>query len=151
MFRRAITTEVVFEGTPERAWAVLTDFAAYPAWNPGFVRVARRPEVGTTLDVTFAKDGGEGMTMHPTVLAAEPGRTLRWRGRLLGIPLLFDGEHAYEIEDLGDGRVRLVQSERFVGILVPFLRRLIEDETVTMFGRINRAFAERVAAVGTGA
>jgi hypothetical protein len=151
MFRNAITKEVVFEGTPDEAWGVLTDFTAYPAWNPGFVRVEGRPEVGTRLDVTFAKDGGEGMTMHPTVLAAEPGRALRWRGRLFGIPFLFDGEHAYGIEDLGDGRVRLVQSERFVGLLVPFLRRLIEDETATMFERINRALAERVVAVRNAA
>jgi hypothetical protein len=41
--------------------------------------------------------------------------------------------------------VRLVQSERFRGLLVPFLRRMIEVDTLATFDRVNAALAARVA------
>lgn len=37
------------------------------------------------------------------------------------IPRIFDGEHSFEIQDLGEYRVRFIHSERFSRILVPLL------------------------------
>ena len=42
------------------------------------------------------------------------------------------------------GRVHFVQGERFKGLLVPFLRRLIEVDTATTFTKVNAALAARV-------
>ena len=86
------------------------------------------------------------MRMRPTVLVAEPGRELRWLGHLF-VPGLFDGEHRFEIHDSGHGRVRFVQRERFRGLLVPFLRSMIQVDTLAMFERVNEALANRVADV----
>jgi hypothetical protein len=150
MFRNEISSEISFEGTTREVWDVLTDLERYGEWNPGFVEIHGRAEVGARLDVTFAKDGGRGMTMHPTVLVADPEREFRWLGRLL-VPNLFDGEHRFEIHQDGPGRVRFVQAERFGGLLVPFLRRMIERDTLAMFERVNTALAERVAALRAAA
>jgi len=146
MFRNQISTEIEIDATPGEVWDVLTDLDRYEEWNPGFAEISGRAEVGERLDVTFAKGDGRGMTMHPTVIVAEPGREFRWLGRL-GVPFVFDGEHRFEIHEAGPGRVRFVQAERFSGVLVPFLRRLIERDTVAMFERSNPALAARVAAV----
>jgi hypothetical protein len=146
-FRNEIETEIEIDGAPEEVWGVLADLERYREWNPGFARASGRVEVGARLDLTFAQEGHEGMTMHPQVLVAEPGRELRWLGRLLGIPRLFDGEHRFEIQQVVPGHVRFVQGERFSGVLVPFLRKMIEVDTLSMFHRINEALAERVAAV----
>ena len=70
--------------------------------------------------------------MHPTVMVVDPGRELRWLGKLF-LPGLFDGEHRFEIHEDVPGRVRFVQAERFRGLLVPFLRRMVEVDTVAMF------------------
>jgi hypothetical protein len=145
MFRNEIRSETVIEGTPDEVWAVLTDFDRYHEWNPGFSSASGRAEVGQTLHLTFAKEDGKGMKMHPTVLVADPGRELRWLGRLL-MPGIFDGEHHFEIREIEPGRVQFVQDERFRGVLVPFLRKLIEVDTAGMFEKVNTALAARVRA-----
>ena len=83
-FTNEIRRETAIDATAEEVWDILSDLRRYPEWNPGFTAIEGRAEVGTTLDVTFAPNAkGRSMTMHPIVLAADPGRELRWRGRLL--------------------------------------------------------------------
>jgi hypothetical protein len=147
-FRNEVQRETTIDATPDQVWAVLSDFGAYDEWNPAFVSVEGVAEAGTRLDIRFKLKGDRSIPMRPTVLVAEPGRELRWLGRLL-VPGLFDGEHRFEIHEEAPGRVRFVQHERFRGLLVPFLRRLIEVDTAAMFERVNAALAERVAAIGS--
>jgi hypothetical protein len=142
-FRNEIRSETTIEGTPDEVWGVLSDFASYPEWNPGMAQVLGEANVGTRLHIRFQLNGGRVMTMKPTVLVAEPGRELRWLGRLL-LPGIFDGEHRFEIHEAEPGRVRFVQGERFKGLLVPFLRKLIEVDTATTFTKVNAALAARV-------
>jgi hypothetical protein len=143
-----IRSEIQMEATPDQVWQVLSDFGAYQEWNPAFVSVEGVAEEGTKLDIRFKLKGDRSIRMRPTVLVVEPGRELRWLGRLF-VPGLFDGEHRFEIHEEAPGRVRFVQAERFRGLLVPFLKRLIEVDTVAMFERVNAALVERVEAVGS--
>ena len=115
---RRIETDVQIDAGPEQVWAVLVDFAAYPGWSP-HLTVTGRPERVQRLWVTAAAPGEQGMRFTPRVLAAEPGRVLRWRGRLL-LPGLCDGVHEFVLSPQGDG-TRLVHAEDFSGLLVPFL------------------------------
>ncbi|MGZ8630540.1 MAG: SRPBCC family protein [Actinomycetota bacterium] len=143
-FRNEIHTEAAIEGTADEVWAVLSDFGSYGEWNPGMEEVEGEPTVGSRLTIRFALNGGRTMTMRPTVQVADPGRELRWLGRLL-MPGLFDGEHRLMIEEREPGRVTFLQSERFRGLLVPFLRTMIEVDTVATFRAVNEALARRVA------
>ena len=149
-FRNEIHTQATIDATADEVWSVLTDFRSYSRWNPGMEQVVGEAVVGTRLTIRFAPTKGRSMTMRPTVLTAEPGRELRWLGRLL-VPGLFDGEHRFTIEEREPGRVRFVQAERFRGLLVPFLRRMIEVDTVATFARVNEALAARVAEVRASA
>ena len=65
--------------------------------------------------------GARASTFKPTVRAVEPNRELRWLGRLL-VPGIFDGEHSLLIEPREGGRSHFVQSERFSGFLVGFVK-----------------------------
>ncbi len=102
--------------------------------------------MGARLTIAFERSPGKTMTLRPTVLAADPGHAFRWMGRLL-LPGIFDGEHRFEIHEGQPGTVRFVQGERFSGVLVPFLRTMIEVETLDQFHRVNEALATRVDAV----
>jgi hypothetical protein len=143
-----LRTEITMQATPERVWEVLTDFAAYPAWNPFIPRIAGPLAAGSRLDVQLQPPEGRGMRFRPTVLAAAPPRELRWLGHL-GIPGLFDGEHAFRIEPLGVDQVRFIQEERFSGLLAPLMMRFIERNTRQGFEAMNRALKVRAEQPGS--
>ena len=129
--------------TPERVWEVLTDFAAYPQWNPFLTRVNGAARRGERLTIHMQPVGGRGMTFRPRVLDVDPSRRLSWLGRLL-LPGVFDGEHSFNIEPLDDGRIRLVQQEVYRGLLVPFMARSLDRHTLPAFEQMNRALKRRV-------
>jgi hypothetical protein len=139
---KELRSEIEIQATPERVWQLLTDFASFPDWNP-FIRTASGAiEIGGRLDVLIQPSGASAMTFRPKVLKAEPARELRWRGRLL-VPGLFDGEHSFMIESIGDHRVRFVQQELFKGILVPVFSRRLDRDTQRGFDEMNQALKLR--------
>jgi hypothetical protein len=143
MFTKWIRTSVEIKGEPEEVWDVLVDFDAHPRWDPFVTRISGTPAVGERLEVTTQPIGGKAMDFRPTVLAARPGREFRWIGHLW-FPGIFDGEHAFEIDRLEDGKVRFTQSERFRGVFVPFLSRMLDRGTKAGFEALNGALKERV-------
>jgi hypothetical protein len=58
--------------------------------------------------------------------------------RLL-IPGIFDGEHRFVIEPLPNGQVRVQQSERCRGVLVPLFRGSLDRDTKRGFQEMNVA------------
>ncbi len=140
---RQIHTEIEIQATPEQVWDVLTDFAAYPEWNPFIQRIAGNVAVGAKLDAFLQPPGNRGMGFRPTVLAATPARELRWLGHL-GFSGIFDGEHIFRIEPVGADRVRFVEEEHFAGVLAPLFLRFIEGSTKAGFVAMNEALKARV-------
>lgn len=143
---RTIETTVEIDAAPEAVWAVLTDTAAYPDWNP-FVRSLEGDlRIGARLHVCLQPPGGRAITMRPTVEVFDAPRELRWLGRL-GLPRVFDGEHRFTIQSLDGGtRSRFVQAETFRGVLVPFVGSVLRT-TRAGFEAMNDALRGRVAAV----
>jgi hypothetical protein len=139
---KQLHTSIDIDATSERVWEVLTDFAAYPQWNPFMPEVIGTPRVGERLKVRLQPSGGRGMTFQPTVLTADPGRQLRWLGRLL-LPRVFDGEHSFTIEPVGDHQVHFVQQERFRGVLVRFMAGSLDRHTRPGFQQMNQALKRR--------
>jgi hypothetical protein len=84
---------------------------------------------------------GKPQTFTPEVLAVREDAELRWLGALRW-SWLFSAEHRFVLSSVGDG-TRLVHSEVFRGVLVPLLRRMI-DQTERDFRALNEALKERV-------
>ena len=141
---REIETTVEIDAPPAAVWRVLTDFPTYGEWNPFIPTIAGNVQVGERLTVRLEPPGGKGMTIKPTVLAAEPDRELRWKGRLV-VPGLFDGEHTFRIEPIDGQRSRFVHGERFTGILVGFVKGIL-GKTEAGFEQMNAALKQRVEA-----
>jgi hypothetical protein len=139
---RQLESGVEVQASPERVWEVLTDFAAYPDWNPFIVQAGGRAVPGSRLELRMRLPGRRPTTFRPQVLEAEPARRLRWLGQLL-VPGLFDGEHRFTIEPAGPGRARVTQQETFRGLLAPLLLAFIAGPTLEGFRQMNRALQAR--------
>jgi hypothetical protein len=111
-----IDTAIDISAGRDAVWDVLTDFANYKEWNP-VMRIEGAPEVGTKLVVHLTGAGGAGMSFRPKVLAATPGKELRWLGTL-GLAGIAAGEHFFVLTTNDDGTTRLHHGERYSGALV---------------------------------
>jgi hypothetical protein len=136
-----LRAEITIAATAERVWQVLTDLAAYREWNPFMFEASGRPANGERLTIRMKPVDGRAMTFKPTVLDAQPGRRLRWLGRLL-LPGIFDGDHSFTLEPVNGG-VRFVQEEEFRGVLVPLLAKTLDKGTLPAFELMNKALKAR--------
>ncbi|MFQ5986975.1 MAG: SRPBCC family protein [Thermoplasmata archaeon] len=138
---RELRSEIDIDASAERVWEVLTDFESLPEWNPFLRRASGRVETGQRIEVVLQPPGRKASTFRPTLLRVDPGRELRWLGRV-GMPGLFDGEHVFRIEHRGPDRVHFVQEEFFRGLLRPFLGSLLRASE-RGFAAMNEALKSR--------
>src|SRR6266567_5763467 len=122
---RSITESVDIAASRRQVWNVLANLDAYQDWNPFIRSASGQLTVGSTLTLRMVPAHGRAFTMHPRLLAVQPGALLRWIGRLM-VPGIFDGTHQFSLEDLG-GHTRLTQSETFRGVLTLFTGKTIAN------------------------
>jgi hypothetical protein len=137
---KTIETSIDIAAPPERLWAILTDFASYPEWNPFITSISGPLTPGENLKVRIEPPGNGSMTFKPVLLAASPNRELRWKGKIV-IGGLFDGEHSFRLSPKAGG-TRFEQGERFSGLLVPLLRGVF-GPTEQGFRAMNEALKKR--------
>lgn len=138
-----INTSVEIDAPAETVWEVLINFSRYDQWNPFIRSIQGEARQGGTLEVFIQPPGRNGMTFRPVILALEPGRELRWIGRLL-LPGIFDGEHQFQLEPLNENRTKFVHREVFSGLLLPFLWNSFEQSTRQGFEEMNNALKAQV-------
>jgi hypothetical protein len=140
----SILTSIEIDASAARVWSVLTDFAAYPQWNPTLPKISGDIRVGGR--VRFRVRGVHlAIPANAECLVVEPERELRWIG--LAPPwsrIPFHGIHYFRIEPLADDRVRFIHGEDFGGRLVFLLRRLLVAELTAPYHTMNRALQQRV-------
>lgn len=139
---REIFTATEIAAPAETVWAIVTDFAAYPEWNPFLRSMTGDARAGARLEVTMVGPGGREVTFRPLITKLEPGHELRWLGSVL-VRGIFDGEHSLAIEPLTEGQVRLVHREIFRGLLVAPVLRWLGASTERGFIAMNRALKRR--------
>lgn len=135
-------TEIEIDATPDQVWKVLADREAYPEWNPFIVSSTGELKVGGPITNVLRDATGKDTTFTPELLAVEPGKELRWIGKI-GFGGIFDGEHSFRIEALEGGRSRLIQEETFRGVAVPFTTGWLNNTIKPQFNAMNEALASR--------
>lgn len=144
VFSACIETEVQIKATPEKVWKILTNFDAYPLWNPFIKAISGDVQLGKRFTVSIKPPQAQGMTFKPKVVVFESNKELTWFGQLL-ISGLFDGTHQFLILPNKDGTSTFRQSEQFKGILVPLFSKLINVNSKSGFEAMNlklKALAE---------
>jgi len=141
MPERRIETGIEIDAPPSRVWKLLTDFPRMPVWNPFIKSISGTLAQGSRLSIHIVPPGKSGMRFKPTVLSVRPERELRWLGHLL-VSGLFDGEHYFLLEPVGEGRTLLRQGEQFSGLLVGLLSGTL-SATEEGFKAMNAALKQQ--------
>ena len=142
---RTIRSAIEIRAPLDVVWGVLTDFDAYPAWNPHVRRVIGKPRVGRRITIYTRPPGSRTVVMRPVVLDWTPPRELRWRATFVS-RRLFSGEHGFRLDEQAPGRVRFTQDETFSGLLVPLYARMRLGATRLGFAQMNEALLTRAEA-----
>lgn len=138
---KKVETSIDIAASPARVWGILTDFPKHAEWNPFITAITGSLEVGSRLAIRVQPPGGKGMRFTPVLLAADPERELRWKGRLL-VPGLFDGEHFFRLEPVETG-TRLHHGELFSGLFVAMTGQRSFDAIAEGFRAMNTALKSR--------
>jgi hypothetical protein len=133
-----LKTQIVINATPQKVWQVLTNFSAYPNWNPFIKELTGNVIVGRRIKARIEPPNTQGMPFKPLVLVYTPNQEFRWKGNFI-VPGLFDGEHIFELADNGNGTTTFTQAENFSGILVPLFKKMIDGPTKHGFEAMNAA------------
>jgi hypothetical protein len=109
-----INTEIHIKADPHRVWAILTDFAGYPHWNPHVVQVGGRLVPGSELRLSSVHVPGKPSTDGVVILVEADFPTMRWEG---GHPdrAVLKGDQVFRCE-AADGGCRFHHFEQFSGL-----------------------------------
>lgn len=138
---KELYTDITILAPPVKVWEVLTDFRSYPDWNPFIRSINGESAVGSRIEVTLALPGAKPMKLTPRVLRYSRSEEFRWAGHLF-IPGIFDGEHIFELKKNPDGNTTFIQREKFRGVLVPFLKKMLDNGTRQGFIDMNTKLKE---------
>ena len=147
MVERRIEADIEINATAARILALLTDFARMPSWNPFNKSISGNLAQRAHLSLYMAAPGKSGIPFGPTVLSVRPERELRWLGHVL-LSGIFDGEHYFLLEPVGENRTRLTQGEKFSGLLVGLLSGTL-TATEAGFKAMNAALKREVERNGS--
>ncbi len=136
-----LRTEITINSTPEKVWAILTDFDNYPNWNQFVTSLTGDVRVGNKIAVRIEPPGASANNFKPIVTAFEPSKKFSWLGVFL-MRGIFEGEHKFELTDNNNGTTTLVQSENFIGILVPLFRKTLDNNTRRGYEAMNNRLKE---------
>lgn len=136
-----LKTEIILNASKEKIWNTLTTFKDYETWNPFIISSEGEAVVGKKLTNKMLNNGKVNV-FKPVVTKVDPNREFEWLGSaLLG---MFKGRHYFILEDLGNGQTKLIHGEKFSGLLSGMIMKMIGDETLRNFQKMNKALKEIV-------
>ena len=137
-----VSTSIHIQASPEKVWSVLTDFDSYGAWNPFIKSIRGEVALGQVIEAHVCPPASNEMTFKPMVLVFDENKELRWLGKLL-FSGIFDGEHRFVLKANEDGSTEFIHAESFRGILVPFMKKMLNGPTKDGFVQMNEALKKK--------
>ncbi|SFT37595.1 hypothetical protein SAMN05216474_0196 [Lishizhenia tianjinensis] len=134
---KTISSQITIDAPVQKVWKVLMNTTAYPEWNPFVKKLKGELTVGKKITVDLP-----GMKFKPTVEVLEENKEFRWQGHLL-FPRIFDGQHQFLLEEINSNQTLFTHQEHFKGLLVPFLKKMLEGDTKKDFIAMNEALKKK--------
>lgn len=137
-----IYTTINIKASLETIWQILMDTESYSDWNPFIEKTSGAFSKGKMLEVVLTPPESKKMTFKPIVTELIVNQSLHWKGKLW-VTGIFDGEHCFELEKISESETRFHHFENFNGLMVPFLKGMLNDNTRRGFEALNLAMKER--------
>jgi hypothetical protein len=138
-----LENRIDIKAPPHQVWAVLTDFASYPDWNP-FVRELRGEAVeGRSLSVRIRSSTGNERQFWARIVKSEAPDLLRWQDDIVGAGLL-RCQHSFALTPRTDGGTTVAQMLSFSGPLAALVRGRFAREVGTGVEAMGKALRARV-------
>lgn len=144
-----LKTSVRINAPAEIIWNILTDFKAYPRWNPFTPYVHGEAQAGAVVFEVAYIAPGVFLPIAMEVIACEPGRELAWRGKaphwFAAISL---GEHHFTIRPIPEenGVCEFTHYALLRGIVMQLGANHIQKYIKPIHEARNRALKERAEA-----
>lgn len=149
-----VSTEQILPANLTDSWRVLTDFAAYPEWNPYLTAITGEFQVGEKVALTLLTERSpQPRRSHATLAKIEPQTAFAWRGQQFPIPGFSHTRHVFALERIDDTHTRLRHYEEFRGLGVALDssgRKADIQNNERAFAQMNKALAARLAGDGHG-
>lgn len=119
---KSFSTSITIQSSPETIWAILTDGAAWPAWNSTIDKVEGNIALGNKITVFSKVNPGRAFPLKVSEFV--PSQRMVWSG---GMPLgLFKGERTYTLTPKNN-EVEFSMREEFSGLMAPLITKSIPD------------------------
>jgi hypothetical protein len=118
-----IRDDIQIDAPLDKVWLAIIDFKNYHKWNSQLAYLGGTVEPNGKLHLKLSVQGTEPYEFKPDISFWEEKKRFAWLAKT-GLPRIFDGEHFFELKDLGNGRTLLTNREEYRGILSQIFRQL---------------------------
>ncbi|MDX2302992.1 MAG: SRPBCC domain-containing protein [Microscillaceae bacterium] len=133
-------TTITIQASVEQVWSELTDFSAYPQWNPIVGKLEGKMQEGNQIATYIVP---LGKTFHPTLLSFKPQQEIVWQGAQ-GAKFLLAGKHYYRLEKISPHATRLLHGEYFTGLFSYFIAQDLLQKMIQAFESHNQLLKQRI-------
>jgi len=118
-----IRDDIEINAPVDQVWSTIIDFKNYDKWNSQLSYLGGTVEPNGKLHLKLAAEGAAPYEFKPDISFWEENKRFAWIAKT-GLSRVFDGEHFFELKDLGNGKTLLTNREEYRGVLSQIFRQL---------------------------
>ena len=118
-----IRHEIEINASVDKVWNAVVDFENYEKWNSQLAYLGGDVKPNGKLHLRLAADGAAPYEFKPAISHWDDRKRFAWLA-ITGMNRIFDGEHFFELKDLGNGTTLLTNREEYRGVLSLLFKQL---------------------------
>jgi hypothetical protein len=142
MLAKRLAHTIEIAAKVDAVWAILTDFANYPNWNPFVPQAEGQLEKGQRIKIRLVM-GKRATPVRPVVTRVDRPHELRWLAKWGPSRGWFDVDRGFLLDAMGPNRTRFVQEEICSGVFAPAILAASEGNILAGYRRLAEALKSR--------
>ncbi len=118
-----IREEVEINASTNKVWKAVIDFDNYKKWNSQLSYLGGEVKAKGALHLKLAAEGAAPYEFKPIISYFDEEKRFAWLA-ITGVPRVFDGEHFFELKELGNNKTLVINREEYRGILSMVFKQL---------------------------